>query len=425
MKKILIAISALGFATGGSPARADECPQLGDENTLSEIIEIGLCRNPTTKMSYLSAEISRMQKNQQYAKYLPSASGNFNAAATDSDDYNTWNKSAGITASYLIFDFGKRYFDLSRMASIWKATGFSYDNAVQNYVYGVIGAYYGLLTADAELKANGDIHNVAKEAQTTAAKKYKAGAVARADVLRADTTLAQRKTDLERSKGAREIASARLLSMLSMPPDTAIKIKDMPSEFGASSEIEDARELIELAEKQRPDVRAAASETDAAMWARNAAFTAHLPTISASGGIDFSPDADWAQTGTNVRVGVSVPIFAGFANLYGDRIAMASYERAKESERRTIDDARLDVWTAFQNYKTAIEVLASTDALLKSATESERIVAGMYKVGRSTMLDWQSSQADLASAQRQSAAAKYDLFVKRAALAMSVGELRD
>jgi outer membrane protein len=103
---------------------------------------------------------------------------------------------------------------------------------------------------------------------------------------------------------------------------------------------------------------------------------------------------------------------------------MLNYERAKESEQAKRDSVALDVWTAFQNYKTAAEVLESTNAQLKSARESERVVAGMYKVGRSTMLDWQTSQGDLASAQKQNADAKYDLFIKRAALALAIGELR-
>ena len=84
----------------------------------------------------------------------------------------------------------------------------------------------------------------------------------------------------------------------------------------------------------------------------------------------------------------------------------------------------MDVFTAYQNYKTARNVLVQTEALLKSATESERVTSGMYKVGRSTMLDWQTAQSELVSAQKQHNAAKYDLFVKRAAVALAIGDLK-
>ena len=48
----------------------------------------------------------------------------------------------------------------------------------------------------------------------------------------------------------------------------------------------------------------------------------------------------------------------------------------------------------------------------------------MYKVGRATMLDWQQAQSELVDAQRQNNAAKYDLFVKRAAVALAIGDIK-
>ena len=119
-----------------------------------------------------------------------------------------------------------------------------------------------------------------------------------------------------------------------------------------------------------------------------------------------------------------MPLFAGFANLYNVRSAQANYTRAQENERAAADNATLDVYTAYQNYKTAQKVLTQTDVLLKSATESERVTAGMYRAGRATMLDWQTAQSELVDAEKQNNAAKYDLFTKRAAVALAVGEIR-
>ena len=405
-------------------AAPDDCPALKPDNTLRDIIEIGLCRNPQTAASYLSARAAGFSKNAAYSQYLPNVAANASDSTMDRGAVkfgDHWDQSASISASILIFDFGKRYANLSQLESAWRATGFDYAESVQNYVFSVIGAYYGLLTADADARANADMLRVATEAKATADKKFKAGAVARADVLRADTILAGRRTDLQRSEGAREIAVAKLLSLLSFEPGTEIKISDMPAEFGSATEINDIRELIETAQKNRPDLRAAAAATDAARHARNAAFLQHMPSITATGSIGYDLNTEVRDTSVGVRA--TMPIFTGFQNYYNDRRALAQYDMARERERAKLDAARLDVWTAFQNYKTAREVLESTNALLKSATESEKVVGGMYRVGRSTMLDWQTAQADLASAWKQNASAKYDLFIKRAALAMSIGDL--
>ena len=176
----------------------------------------------------------------------------------------------------------------------------------------------------------------------------------------------------------------------------------------------------------------ASANKDAAWHRRNSAFLKNLPSISASGSISwgddrlngvFSPDSE--KIGGSIGIRASMPIFAGFANMYGIRSAQASYDSATETLRSTSDNAVLDVFTAYQNYKTAQTVLKQTESLLKSATENERVTSGMYKAGRSTMLDWQTAQSELANARNQHNSAKYDLFIKRAAVALAIGEIKN
>ena len=252
----------------------------------------------------------------------------------------------------------------------WRATGFDYDESVQNYVYGVIGAYYALLNADADVLSAEKLREVAQTARDMAQKKYKAGSVAKADVLKADTTLASRDLALERARNNREIAKGTLLSKLSFPADQNIEIQDMGSNFGKSTENKSIDELIAAAQKTRPDLLRATANKDAAWHRRNSAFLKNLPSISATGSISWN-DTEWnsfANDGHKVSgsIGIraSMPIFAGFANYYGVRSAEANYERAKESERAAADNATLDIFTAYQNYKTAQKVLTQTETLL-------------------------------------------------------------
>jgi outer membrane protein len=169
---------------------------------------------------------------------------------------------------------------------------------------------------------------------------------------------------------------------------------------------------------------------DAAWHRRNSAFLKNLPSISASGSISWNDDsANFFATGGNhingsIGIRASMPIFAGFANMYGIRSANSQYDVANENLRGINDSAMLDVFTAYQNYKTAQTVLEQTNTLLKSAMESEKVTAGMYRVGRATMLDWQTAQSELVSAQKQNNAARYDLFTKRAAVALAIGDIK-
>jgi outer membrane protein TolC len=272
---------------------------------------------------------------------------------------------------------------------------------------------------------------VAQTAKDIADKKYKSGAVARADVYKADTTLASSQLELERAKNNREIAKGTLLNTLSFPASEEIKIKDMPATFGSDAESDNIDALIKVAREKRPDLLKAKSQTNAAWHRRNSAFLKNLPSISVNGGLDatdktFGGMFDNMSVKFKGTIGVtaSMPIFTGFLNYYNARSANADYESIKHQEMNVSNDAMMDVFTAYQNYKTAKTVLRQSETLLKSATESERVTAGMYKVGRATMLDWQTAQSELVDARKQNNSAKYDLFIKRAAVALAIGDIK-
>ena len=151
-----------------------------------------------------------------------------------------------------------------------------------------------------------------------------------------------------------------------------------------------------------------------------------------TGGIDITDktvggmfDNMSAKVHGSIGISMSMPIFTGFLNYYNARSANADWENMKYSEKNISNDAMMDVFTAYQNYKTAKTVLKQSETLLKSAKESERVTAGMYKVGRATMLDWQTAQSELVDARKQNNSAKYDLFIKRAAVALAIGDIKN
>lgn len=433
MKKISLLLCFLPtLAYGADDNCATRTTVPAGKLDLSQVIDLGLCRNPTTTASYFAVQSARFAKNAGYANYLPSVNASASASLPyRNKEWGDWSYGASLSASYLLFDFGKRLADLNSATATWRAAGFDYDENVQNYIYGIIGAYYNLLNADADVKSANSLRTVAQTAHDTATKKFKAGSVAKADVLKADTTLASRNLDLERAKNNREIAKGTLLSKLSFPANQDIDIADLPIDFGNVSELDTIDELISRAQKSRPDLLRATANKDAAWHRRNASFLKNLPSISASGSVSwndtpsesFNSGSDKISGSIGVRA--SMPIFAGFANMYGVRQAQANYDAAIEQERAANDSATLDIFTAYQNYKTAQTVLKQTETLLASATESERVTAGMYRVGRATMLDWQTAQSELVDAQKQNNAAKYDLFIKLAAVALAIGEIKD
>ncbi len=107
-----------------------------------------------------------------------------------------------------------------------------------------------------------------------AQKKYKAGSVAKADVLKADTTLASREVlALERARNNREIAKGTLLSKLSFPADQNIEIQDMGSNSGNLRKTKALNELIGGGKNYAPRPCCGRRRNKDAAWhRRNSAF---------------------------------------------------------------------------------------------------------------------------------------------------------
>ena len=401
-----------------------------DEMTLQQVINLGLCRNPQTAAAYAALQSARYTKNAAHSYYLPTVSAHGGAQRSHTE-HQDWQYTASLSASYLIFDFGKRESDFAQTLAVYRAAGFDYDETIQNFVYSIIGAYYELLNADAQVESAKSALTVAQTAKNIADKKYNSGAVAKADVYKADTNLASSQLVLERAKNNREISKGTLLNTLSFSADQDIKIKDMPASFGSDAEIENLDELIAIAQKKRPDLLKADAQTAAAWHRRNSAFLKNLPSFAVNGTVNLKDNTfggmfehmSFKMDGT-IGFSVSMPIFTGFSNFYNARSANSDYENAKYNQQNVSDNAKMDVFNAYQNYKTAKTVLTQTETLLKSAKENERVTSGMYKVGRSTMLDWQTAQSELADARNQHNSAKYDLFVKRATVALATGDIK-
>ncbi|MDR0319299.1 MAG: TolC family protein [Rickettsiales bacterium] len=396
--------------------------ELPGKITAADAVELGLCRNNGTRAAYESVRAAKFQKYQGYSSYLPSVNAE-GRRQWRSDEYfgiqNNPTSTAGLTASWLLFDFGKRESDLGAAIAAWNAAGFDYDSTIQTFVYDIISAYYTALMAAADEKVNRDLLKVAEHSFNTADKKFKAGVVPKADRLKAETQLAQKRVDLQKSEGATKIAKGRLLNMMSFEASLDIKLDDTTPE--PELEARDIEGLIETAKNLRPDLRAARENVNSADYKMYASYLKNLPSVSASANQDYDVDNDLKSSSISIRV--SMPLFAGFSNFNATRAARAQRDQSEFRERSLSRSVERDVWDAFQNYNTALAVLESTRSLLSSARESERVVSGMYNVGRSTMLDWLTAQSDLASAERQAVYARYDLIIKKHALALAIGEV--
>lgn len=103
---------------------------------------------------------------------------------------------------------------------------------------------------------------------------------------------------------------------------------------------------------------------------------------------------------------MTIPFFEGYKPSYLIRSAEATAELKASKRDQLRLQVSLDVWTAYQNLKTANESITASRMLLTSAEESSRVALGRYQEGVGNIIDTLNAQSALASAKQQ----KFSLF---------------
>ena len=125
----------------------------------------------------------------------------------------------------------------------------------------------------------------------------------------------------------------------------------------------------------------------------------------------------------NAQIQLRFPLFTGFSHQYDVQQAKADEDAAMARLKGLEQLVALEVWSSYYGLKTAEQQVATSEELLKSASESQEVALGRYKAGVGTILDLLSAQSSLAVARAQRILAYSDWFVALAQLAHDAGTL--
>lgn len=437
--------------SAGKPGLGDPCP--GDRRTdrawsLIEIIDQALCHNPQTRQAWANARVQAAQLGVAEAAYLPTINANTTmsygqtgSGGASQSQLQGFNLGTGVTGgtfgrreqfritpsvslNYLLFDFGGRSARVDNARAALEAANWSHASTLQNVLFTAVQAYYQLFAARSALEATKASERSSEEAFKAASFRYEVGAAALADKLQAQTAYAQAKLNRQRATGDAQNALGVLANVMGLKPHASLDIEP-PAFIEPDAERErDVDALIEEAKALRPDLAAAEAQVRAAEANVRSARSNNLPTLSLVSNYAYS-DSSISQSFQSWSVGLqlSVPLFTGFANTYQIRSAEEQVT-AQEATRDQLDQSiALDVWRAYFDLNTTRETLSSTNDLLASATQAEKVALGRYKAGAGSILELLNAEADLANARLQHVQARYNWHIGKARLAQAIGAL--
>lgn len=406
------------------------CEFAGEKNPLAlpDVVERALCKNPQTREAWANTRYQAAQVGIGRSAYLPSISGsgsatlNYSASRGSSDTYNQEN--AGISLDYVLYDFGARDATLENAQQILAAANASQDATVQSVFLEAVQAYYQLFAAEAAVNSARESEKSSQESLSAATARYNVGVATPADKLQAQTSYSQAVLNRVRAEGDFKNAQGVLANVMGFEANTSLELVPPSTLAPPLNFEEEVSRLIEQARQHRPDLTAAEAQIKAAQANVEAARASGKPTVSLSTSLGFA-DSSISNSSRNAALGVqiSIPIFTGYNTTYRIRAAQEQVEvRQAQREKLSLQIA-LDVWRSYQNLATETQAVRSSQDLLASATQSERVTLGRYKAGVGNILDVLTAQSALASARQQQIQALYNWHIAKAGLAQSMGQL--
>lgn len=422
-------LNTLAKIPGGYAGVACGQVRLDQALTLADVADVSLCNNPQTNEVWASARIQAAQLGVAKSAYLPlvtdTVGSNVGVLSPQLASRSNPNMTASnnLVASYLLYDFGNRKANLENARQLLLAASATQSSTVQNILLTTIVSYYQVQANIAALAAAREAERAGEESFKAANARYTAGVATPADKLQAQTAYAQLTLQRITIEGNLKIAYGNLANIMGLPANRSILLANSASEAPPNI-LEDVQLFIEQAGQRRPDLVASEAQVKAAEASIDASKAAAKPTISIGVSNSLQDGSQLAgNSATTLGVTVAIPIFAGYAPTYRIRAAEATADfRAAQRDRLRLQIS-LDVWSAYQNLRTALQSMTASKTLLESAEQSYRVALGRYKAGVGNIIDTLNAQSALASARQQNIQAGLNSNVARATLAQAMGSL--
>jgi outer membrane protein TolC len=414
---------------------------------LSELIGVAESSNPRTRIAWEQARQAAEATGAVRSEYLPHLAG---LAVLGNEKFinpfprplaphgytmvENPSADAGLAVSYTILDFGRRHAALEHARAIELAAAGRFQRENQEVAFGVVTAYYRLVNAQETLTARGSILEMERATQAAAEAQLANGRATLPDVLDARAGTARAEYEMEAAIGEEQAARVNLREAVGVEPSDQIRIQ-RPADQNFSDMTDTISELVEIAQKDRPDLAALAERLRGSRENLKAAESTYWPTVEFAGRgsvqaiwptvskQDGSALADTTQFVWNTGVRIHWDFFDGGLRR-SEVLTRASEQRqAAEELRARQDEITRETWMAFVQYKTALRQRQAARALLTAAESSYASSLDAYHYGVKSLIDLVHAESQLAEARLADVQARSALLTSAANLGYTTGTL--
>jgi outer membrane protein len=304
-----------------------------------------------------------------------------------------------ISASQLVYDFGKRDAMLDLMKSYKLSSEDKINLIKNNLTYGTIRIFYTILFLKKSIDVKNEQINTLNKHLEITNKKVQSGSATDFDVLTTQVRVADaenQKIDIENELSKAEI---NLKSMLNLKPEQNL---NLTGEFNVDSTVYDSSLMLNEALQERPEMKLARDAEKSALVSKQVASKEDLPALRviANYGLKngFEPNLDVLRGNWSAGINASVPIFNGNLRDAKEEEADANWKSSSANISALEKDISVEVGQAVADVKANLLKIKTSELQVKQAMQAVSRAEIKYRDGVITNLDLIDAETSLAQA---------------------------
>ena len=253
--------------------------------------------------------------------------------------------------------------------------------------------------------------------------RFEIGDLTRTDVAQSEARLADGRARLSLAEGRLTSSEENYRRVIGQNPGPLAPPPPLPP-LPATAD-----EAVRIALVDNPDNIASLRQAQAAGYDVRVARAGRLPTLSGVANADYinqvtggTNGLDRSGTATSVGVSGRIPIYQGGLPAARIRQSQALEGQALELQIATERLVVANTWSAFANYQSAVEAIASSEASVKANELALEGVRAENSVGTRNILDVLNAEQELLNSQVLLVTARRDAYVAGFQLLNAMGQ---
>ncbi|WP_293788441.1 TolC family protein [uncultured Pedobacter sp.] len=403
--------------------------------SIEKAVENTLKNNLTIKQAAFNAAISEENVRQSKNALLPAVNGSVNQSmqwgrsqVTSGLFLNTQNYSLSpnVSANMQLFGGGALLNQIRQNKLLLAVDQTNVEKVKNDLILQVVTAYLQVLNNQDQVRATQQQLEVANATLKREQALLDVGNKTLADISQAKSQAATAELNLTNAQNQLTISFLTLGQLMEIQPPMTFKVQPpLVDEMNNIQNTYVPGDIYKQALNSFPDIKLASLNTKAAEKGIDVAKGSYYPKVSFGGGLGSFYQYQFAfpgnspffnqlsdNFGKSINMGISIPIFNGFATRSTVRKAKIVFQQRKTDEQIAKNNLIKVINQAVADLNAAQSRYSSTQNAFQAQKDAFYVIEQRYAVGLVNSLDYSTAQTNRNKAEIDFILAKYDLLFR-------------